>query len=234
MNILIVSATQFEILPVLNHLQKHFTASPKRPLLFSNDALHIQLLITGVGLTHTAFELGNYLTLHRPDLVINVGIAGSFRRDWALGAVVQVGSERFADVGVEEADGRFTDVFEMGLIELNTSPYINGKLYNPNTSAFAFLPIADGISVNRVHGTAASVAAIQTKYNPDIETMEGAAFFYACLSANVSNFVAIRGISNYVEARKREAWNIPAAIEQSNQVLLEMLDVLQQSDERTS
>ena len=39
-------------------------------------------------------------------------------------------------------------------------------------------------------------------------------------------FLQIRSISNYVETRNRENWNIPLAIQNLNQVLTEMLQAL--------
>lgn len=53
--------------------------------------------------------------------------------------------------------------------------------------------------------------------------MEGAAFFYACLLAGVP-FLQIRSISNRVEPRNRTAWDIPSAIQNLNQTLMEMLE----------
>jgi futalosine hydrolase len=137
--------------------------------------------------------------------------------------VVHVVSERFGDLGVEEADGRFTDLFELGLLESSQKPYVNGLLYNPGASESRFLPPVKGLTVHKVHGNETSIAAIRQKY-PDaqVESMEGAAFFYGCLQSDVS-FLEIRGISNYVEPRNREAWQLPLAIEHLNRTLIEML-----------
>jgi futalosine hydrolase len=42
--------------------------------------------------------------------------------------------------------------------------------------------------------------------------MEGAAFMYACLIADVP-FAEIRAVSNKVERRNREAWKLKEAVE---------------------
>ncbi|HMQ88955.1 MAG TPA: hypothetical protein PKB07_15270, partial [Flavilitoribacter sp.] len=71
-----------------------------------------------------------------------------------------------------------------------------------------------------------SIDRIRTRYPmADIETMEGAAFFYVCLMESVP-FLAIRSISNYVEARNREAWDIPGAIRALNDVVKGLLEIL--------
>lgn len=224
MTILLVAATPFEIAPTLQWLSGHTEADAEGA--FRIEQVTVWPLVTGVGMTATAWRLGAFLAQHRPALALNAGIAGAFDRSLPLGAVVQVASERFGDLGVEEADGRFTDLFELGLAENDGSLFTGGQLLNPGSSLHqGILPAVSGLTVNKVHGTSASIAAICRKY-PDVqvESMEGAAFFQVCLSAGVP-FMELRGISNYVEPRNREAWNIPLAIRQLNAVLAEMLSV---------
>ena len=67
-----------------------------------------------------------------------------------------------------------------------------------------------------------SIKAILQKYKDvQIETMEGAAFFQACLTEGVA-FSEIRAISNFVEARNRENWMINEAIERLNQFIIDL------------
>ncbi len=227
MHVLLVSATVFEIAPALNWLEEHFQASETGA--FERGSLRVFPLITGVGLTATAFHLGQYLAQNRPAFALNAGIAGAFDRSLRLGDVVNVVAERFGDLGVEEADGRFTDLFELGLLEKNTPPFINGLLHNPAAEQAAFLPAAQGLTVNKVHGTEATAAAIRAKYPAaGVESMEGAAFFYACLTAGIP-FLQIRSISNYVETRNREAWNLPLAIGNLNEVLIQIIETFSKS-----
>ena len=117
-------------------------------------------------------------------------------------------------------------MFELGFITADDFPFSGGKLLNPGAELVQFLPIASGITVNKAHGTDDSIAKCRKKYPAaQVESMEGAAFFYACLRADLP-FVEIRAISNYVEPRNREAWNIPLAIQNLNQVVKEMLQGL--------
>lgn len=224
MQILLTAATIFEIVPLLKWLETNFSQNEKGS--FEKIGITVYPLVTGVGAVATAFQVGRFFANNRPDLALNAGIAGSIDRKIQLGDVLNVVSERFGDLGVEEADGRFTDLFELGLLEPYTQPFINGVMHNPAAGEASFLPAAQGITVNQVHGSAASIAALKKKYSDaQVETMEGAAFFYACLSSNVP-FLEIRSISNYVEPRNREAWNLPLAIDSLNQTLIEMLDAM--------
>ncbi len=223
MKILLVAATPFEILPLLQSLpQSHQTIEE---YLYRNDKQEIRVLVTGVGPTHTALAMGLALSTYRPDLAINLGIAGSFDPELQLGQVVNVAAELWGDLGVEEADGGLTDVFELGLCPANQYPYINGRLYNTEIEGFDFMTSVRGLTVSKVHGKAESIEKIVKKYNPDIETMEGAAFFLACLQLKIP-FLAIRAISNYVEPRNKDNWEIALAIDNLNRVAGDLLSTL--------
>lgn len=224
MEILLVAATPFEIMPVQEWLQSRFSKTEKGG--FRKNDLTVSTLVTGVGIAATSWSLGNYFARKQPDLAVNAGVAGALDLSLSLGDVLQVVSERFGDVGVEEADGRFTDLFELGLLEPSEKPYINGLLYNPAAAESRFLPQVKGLTVSKVHGYGPSITAIRQKY-PDaqVESMEGAAFFQACLLSDVS-FLEIRSISNYVEPRNRDAWQLGLAIENLNRTLVEMLEGL--------
>lgn len=222
MKILFVSATPFEIAPLQQYLSANFW--PSSDTFYQKEALEVQLLVAGVGMTLTAFNLGGLFAKQRFDLAVNMGIAGALDPALVIGAVVNIVSERFADLGVEESDGRFTDVHELGLVDANASPFANGELLNP-AAGFDFLPNAKGLTVNKVHGCQASIDALRRKYLADVESMEGAAFFLACLLAG-QPFLEIRSISNYVEPRNREAWDLPKAITNLNEVLIDIVSAL--------
>jgi len=223
MKILLVAATSFELAPTEEWLR--LNCQEIGNYHFKKDFLEVRLLLTGVGLPLTTYALTKVLSSGAKfDLVINAGIAGALHKELAIGAVVQVLTEQFADVGVEEADGTFTSVHDLNLLPADQFPFTAGKLVNPDAD-HSFLPGVDALSVNKVHGYPASIERLHQKYQADIESMEGAAVFYVCLVEQV-RFLQIRSISNYVEARNRENWDIPLAINQLNEVLINMLAAL--------
>lgn len=205
LKILIVAATEFEI----------------KPLMLEQTNHQVDFLVTGVGQMFTAYHTGITLLQNNYQLAINAGICGSFRRDWELGKVVNVVSEQFGDLGIEEANGDFKDMFAMSFLDENKSPFHNAKLESPSQN-FTFLTNAKSLSVNKVHGFEPSITRIKELYDCDIENMEGIGFFYACLLKNIP-FLEIRSISNYVESRNRENWKIELAVKNLNQTLLEIL-----------
>lgn len=213
MKILIVSATEKEIF----HLKDQ---------LYNEKSMlsEIDFLITGVGSVFTTYSLLRKISVKDYDLIINAGIAGSFNQDLQIGDVVFIKSDEFADLGIEDKTD-FRTMFETGFIWKDQFPFKNGKLENPYTYS---LDIKSGtsITVNTTHGCKQSVEVFKNKFNADLETMEGAAFFYVCLQEGVK-FMQVRSISNYVEERNTDRWNIPLAVKNLNQKLFELISVLE-------
>lgn len=221
MQILLIAATPYEIAPTVAWLKEGFTAGPSG--LFTKGDLQVLPLVSGVGMVATSWSLGSILYRNRPDLVLHAGIAGALDLNLQIGDVVFVGTERFGDLGVEEADGRFMDLFEMGMLGHLPDWCVDGVLQHPEADKTTFLPVKNGITVNKVHGSQASIDRIRQKYpHAQVESMEGAAVFYGCLLSGTP-FMELRSISNYVEPRNREAWDLPLAIESLNRVLIDML-----------
>jgi futalosine hydrolase len=65
----------------------------------------------------------------------------------------------------------------------------------------------------------------EKKFDADIETMEGAAFFYSCLQLKIP-FLQIRAISNFVEPRDKSKWNIPLALENLSTEIFDFLNTI--------
>ncbi len=219
--ILVVAATPFEIQPFIEFL-KQSTAQKNNPL-FGQNGYEIDVLITGVGIANTAYQVGKMLTQNTYHLALNVGFAGSFSRKILRGDILEVVSEQYGDLGVEEADGSFTDMFSMGLIDGTKKPFYQDKLLNNNPLNIPTIKKVKGLTVQKVHGTMSSIESILKKYPVDIESMEGAAFFQVCITEGVS-FAEIRAISNYVEPRNKDNWMIKEAIENLNKTLINVFE----------
>jgi futalosine hydrolase len=74
-----------------------------------------------------------------------------------------------------------------------------------------------------VHGDERSIACVVERFKPDVETMEGAGFMYACLIHGVP-FAQIRAVSNAVERRNRGAWKMDVAIRELGAAAARLLD----------
>jgi len=225
MKLLIVTATSIELTPLISFLEKN--AVKKSFFEYEYKGNCIFPLVTGVGAMQTAFGLSRFHEIKEIDLAINIGICGSYNRDISLGTVLNITKDRFGDLGVEEADGSFTDVYEMELVQKNKFPYADGWILNDLKEKYnPSLQTVSGITVNKVNGTKNSVDLISQKYNPDTESMEGAAFLYACKTMDV-DCIQLRSVSNYVEPRNRANWQIQLALENLNAAIVSYLDNLE-------
>jgi futalosine hydrolase len=212
MRILIAAATHLEIQPLLRHFGCTEKSNQYTISLASNNQLDV--LITGVGMVATAYQLGKLFATKKYDLVINAGIAGSFKSKYPIGTTIQVVKEYFSELGAESHRG-FIPITEMGLNETNrvesTNTFPIQHLYT--------LPKGAGITVNKVHGNTDSIVEVEVQFDADVESMEGGAAMFVCHQEKL-NFIEIRTISNRVEPRNKANWNIPLAITNLNKTLL--------------
>lgn len=210
MKILVTAATRQEIQPFLDRLAR----------MGRTNGSHIDVLISGIGLMHTAWHLGRQLARQRPDIAIQAGIGGCFSHQRPLGEVVIIEREQLGDLGVEDQD-TYKDLFDIGLWPADLPPFEERSLVNDlkGLPLVPDLPKASAISVNTVSGQQPTIDRLLQKYAPDMESMEGAAFHYGCLLEKVP-FLQLRSISNYVEVRDKSKWNIPLAIKQLNETLI--------------
>jgi futalosine hydrolase len=191
--------------------------------------LDISLLITGVGSVSTAWALKQWISLKgKPDLAINGGIAGSYKDEIIQGDVVMPFSDCFADSGIEDGDN-FLTLSEAGLTNANGFPFRDGIIYTDpyySKRLNGVVKSVRAITVNTATGSEITRRKLLEKFNPDIETMEGATFFYICSLENIP-FLALRAISNKVERRNKINWKIALALNNLSEKLKEVLLTLE-------
>jgi len=223
MRILIVSATENEVNPLI---RKFSFLEKKSPVLYQYlfKDQKIDFLITGIGIFATIYHLSKTVFQEKYDLIINVGIAGSFSKNFPIGSVVNVFKDEFSDFGIDDR-GKFKTLFDEFILHSNMFPFENGKLFNENVKHFSDIikyKIVNSITVNTIHGEENSIKFVKRKFFPHIETMEGAAFFYVCKMEKLK-YLQIRSISNFVEPRNRKNWKISLAINNLNKELLSII-----------
>jgi futalosine hydrolase len=217
MKVLIVSATRFEVEHLLNQMD-NISLETGRLISSVYRDIEIDYLITGVGMTATAYYSGKVID-DTYDAAINVGICGSFNRNIEIGAIVNVYEDCFSELGAEDGDA-FLTLNELGLE--GVTKISNSKLQISN-SVVELLPKVTGITVNTSHGNESSIEKVIEKFHPYVESMEGAAFMMVCESERIP-YLQIRSVSNYVERRNKESWNIPLAIKNLNAEVIKILN----------
>lgn len=208
MRILVIAATRFEVEP--------FIANNK----------NIEVLITGVGVPATLYNLQKKLFTTTTDLVVQAGIAGCFTDDIELGQAVLVRQDTFADIGMEEKEN-FKSIFQNGFADKDAFPFRDGWLINSNEILKqSLLPAVKAITINKVSDSLLQKQQAVIGFTPDVESMEGAALHYVCLQENVP-FIQIRSISNLVGERDKTLWKLREAITNLNIELDKLIDLVQ-------
>ncbi|GAB3430378.1 futalosine hydrolase [Niabella aquatica] len=207
MNLLIVSATSFEIRPSLRKLKK----------------LKAGIAVTGVGCPVSVYYITKAIQQYQPSVIIQAGIAGGFHNEMPLGTVVAVLQDEFGDIGVTEK-GRWQSVFDMGFLDTGTKPFKEGVLKNPNKILLerCGLEKVKAVTVNEVTTNKTRIQLFK-KRGVLIETMEGAALHYVALMEKIP-FLQIRSLSNYVGERDKSRWQISDAIANLNGALLRVAE----------
>lgn len=221
-----MSATEAEVAPVVTKL-RHPSVRAPRLTRYQHERHDIDVLTTGVGMVATGVWCARTLAIDEYDLALNVGVCGSFDRAIPLASVVHVTSELLPELGAEDGEA-FLSLHDLRLLGENELPFVNGALVNPappgNATLRSLLPVV-GATVNTVHGRDQSIVQLLARCAPQVESMEGAAFMYACLVQGLP-FAEIRAVSNIVERRNRQAWRIPEAIAALGASVLEIMTTL--------
>ncbi len=187
----------------------------------------VQVLVTGIGMVNSAYVLTRILARETFDLIIHIGVCGSYNKNFALGQIVHVRENIFGDMGATDALGNFLDMRTMGFRHFSADgkDYYNA-IENPNDTNRFFnhvkIPSVKGLTVNTVNGDSARIESMKRLFNPDIESMEGAAIALVCVQECVPYF-EFRSISNYVEPRDTSKWNLPLALSSIQDFTIEMI-----------
>ena len=207
MSLLLIAATAKEIGPAIEWLKGR------------DD---VEILITGIGIASTTYALTASLMKKKPDLVLQAGIGGSFSEDLPPGSLAFIGEDVIADLGAIEK-GELIDVFDMGFVADDQHPYTSRMLVNPHQERYNFdLNFVRGATINCISSTSQQVSIIKKKYDPVIESMEGAALHYVSLMENIP-FLQLRSVSNFTGERNKANWKIKEAVENLNDKLKEIL-----------
>lgn len=227
MRVIITAPTVFEIAPIIKTLDTY-----GRKISFSKytyKGCEIETLVTGIGSVKTAVAMSQINTMKKVDLAIQVGLAGTYDPNISIGSIVLVERDRHGDLGVEEQDGSFTTIETLGIEDNNLYPYVDGWiLHNLKVDVSQHTHVS-AITVNTVSGTLSTINKRKALFEPQIETMEGAGFYYSCRVLDIP-CIQLRAISNTVEPRNKNNWQIERAIENLEQEFVRIFPTLVQQD----
>ncbi len=192
--------------------------------------------LTGIGAVNACYcvtkEIWNAKVGGKPyDLVINIGIAGSYDLDeFPIASAAVISREYFGDLGFETDKG-FADLFRCGIIGKDEFPYTDGALarqllpYSNIEDAISRYKSGVGVTIQCITGDISRVEELKRLYTPHIESMEGAAVYYAALMEGVPCF-EIRTVSNVVGERDSRKWKTMEALEILENCCREIFEIL--------
>ena len=204
--------------------------------------ISVDFMLTGIGTTSTCYRLTKKILEAKAagnpyDLVVNIGIAGSYAFNddpdkpakFPMGSVAIIEKEYFGDLGFETIFG-FQTLFQYDILDADVFPFKGGALHRKELASNIeeFLGKYDkgtGVTVQTVTGNPLRTESLIKQFDPHIESMEGAAVYYVCLLEDIG-FFELRTVSNEVGERNREKWNTPLALESLKRAMVEFMGCL--------
>ncbi|MBX2816325.1 MAG: futalosine hydrolase [Saprospiraceae bacterium] len=210
--IAILAATHAELEPVKDKWEREVTGK----LL---EYYTVQFIVAGIGAVSAGISCMEVIKETKPDLLIWIGIAGSYDKRLELGQVVEVIDDLQADLVIQESDGSYIEISPLDDYPGSAKP----------TARFHADPVVDhrfekvsGLTVQTVTGTSRDAQRLRNRFACQVETMEGAGYLMACIRSD-QPCLHLRSISNYVEARDRSRWRIKLALESLANALFQLL-----------
>lgn len=188
----------------------------------------------GVGKVNAAAATAVLIERHQPRLVINTGCAGAYPgRGLAIGDLAVASAEILGDEGALTSQGW------LGLREMKLPCLVQGtrRYYNEiplswhvseravQLADYCGIPLARGrfVTLSTCSGTPLKGEELVHRFGALAENMEGGAVALVCLRYGI-DCLEIRGISNLVEERNLENWDIPRAVEAAQRFVLKYLE----------
>jgi len=221
-DVLVLTATDFEQSGIMGRLDSTLeqTVSGRRWTTGLLADRRLWLVEAGLGAVNTASALTAALEFERPQLVLQVGVGGAYPGSGlGVGDAALATEEIYGDVGVHTIDG-WLPATEIGIPLLRQ----NGEYYNRFPLDPALVEWARRAVVGRgrpciagpfvtaqeCSGTGALGGERAVRFGAVCENMEGAAAAHICRLYGVS-FVEMRCMSNQVENRCRDEWDLAGA-----------------------
>ncbi len=197
--------------------------------------VEVDFMLTGIGVSSTCYKLTKKILESKfsgspYDLVVDLGIAGSYdMQKFPSGSAVVIEKEYFGDLGFETPFG-FETLFQNQVLDADLFPFKGGAVHlmpvedKKIASLLEKYPKGVGVTVQTITGSAQKANELCKKFNPHIESMEGAAVYYVCLQENVP-FFEVRTVSNAVGESDSSKWETSLALQSLLQVCKDILNL---------
>ncbi len=205
-NKLIVVSTTLEI---RDFLENHCVLLSEN-IYDIKDTNH-KLLVCGIGIANMAVRLSHFLSENKIQSALNIGFCGSFDNQNALGNLVNVAHDCFAELGIMNNNG-IPEPFEKHINNADLLNHLNKFVEPENTFSNQQTDVikVKGVTVSSCTNSHERADFFRNNFEAQTESMEGAAFFLTCNQWNVP-CLQLRAISNHIPGRSPEQWNTKLA-----------------------
>lgn len=243
--ILLLTATEFEQAEIAARMERvvEQRVIGRRWLDGQVEGRPIRVVETGMGGVNAAHALTCVLQAWRPALVLQLGVGGAYPGNGLrVGDVGLAREENYGDLGVRTPEGwQSAELIGIPVLERGESRYFNSFPLEQKWVEVAGevlggvdwdgdevkVGIGPFVTVQECSGTDILGVERGKRFAAICESMEGAAVAHLCLAYGLP-FLEVRGISNLVEDRRREGWDLPLAAQRAQRAgraLLSELDL---------
>ncbi len=194
----------------------------------------ILLVATNPGIVNTASALTSVVENQKPDLIIQTGCAGAFKKSGLKNGDIAVAScEIDIHTGIENQIKNIEHPVELLPFPLITGTTVTNRFPTDRILSEKAVEIVSAsikgkslydpfITVSTITATEQRENELYDAYNPCLESMEGSASAHIALLYSIP-FLEIRAASNMVGERNKKLWDLPLAFRQSNLAVLEFI-----------
>ena len=199
-------------------------------------------MFSGMGKANAAHAATVLLEKFSPDMIILFGVGGAYpSTGLRVGDIAVAEKEVYGDEGVQVKDGfQGTDFIGIPHAKKGRKKYFNGfplneKLVGKVKKVIPPCPplvkggwgdfkikVGTFVTVSTCTGTRKRAIELRKRFRAICENMEGASVAHICTLYGTP-LVEIRGISNVVEDRDREKWNIRLAADNCQKAVVEFI-----------
>ncbi len=199
------------------------------------SGVDVILTNTGIGKINAAHSATCIIDRFPVDGVINIGVAGAYSGSGLGNGDIAVASkEILGDDGVIEKNGWSSmEKIAIPLVQHGKKKYYNEfpinsrlckKMIKTISNNSFQLQVAQGpfVTVSSASGSPSRARELESRFQGICENMEGAAIAHVC-ALYKTPFFEMRGISNAAGVRDRRRWDLKAAADNCQSLVLESL-----------
>ena len=228
-NVLVLSATAFEQGVLREQVEQRVTSAVagKEWVSGSMGGRSVLLVATGIGAVNAAHALTCALQARRPDWVLQVGVGGAYPQGGLeIGALALASEEWYGDLGVRTDEG-WLGADLIGIPVYGEDGYnkfvLTGECLDRAQEFLPEVKVGPFATVQECSGTDELGLERGARFGAVCENMEGAAAAHVCALYGVP-FLELRAMSNRVEKRDREQWDLVGAVARAQEAAARLLE----------